>query len=113
MVTTSPTSKYQNLEIAARSGNLEQLKTFPPKYMCSMAPDRQKELCALAAGSGNLDCLRSLVSPHASSCLLNNSSSANAYHLLIPGGFKGVALSCLEQSLLRSDRVNPCKFNGT
>lgn len=69
MVITCPTSKYQGLEIAARSGNLEQLKTFTPKYMCSMASGRQKELSALAAGSGNLECLRSLVSPHVKSNL--------------------------------------------
>ena len=51
-------SKYLGLEYAACSGDLEQLKGYTPMYICCMPPFRQKQLCAMAAKTGNVDCLK-------------------------------------------------------
>ena len=58
MVAPPVSSKYLGLEQAARSGNLEQLKLYSFKYICCMPPGRQKQLCAIAAGTGNVACLK-------------------------------------------------------
>ncbi|EIE24428.1 hypothetical protein COCSUDRAFT_40827 [Coccomyxa subellipsoidea C-169] len=53
-------SKYLALELAAKSGSLDELKAYTAKYICCMPPFRQKQLCAMAAGTGNVDCLKYL-----------------------------------------------------
>lgn len=58
MAAPPTTSKYLGLEQAARSGDLEQMKVFSFKYICCMPPGRQKQLCAMAAGTGNVACLK-------------------------------------------------------